>query len=156
MSKCTDREWEYKRAFSKRLRKLSSEKPIRQAEVAQMLVLPETTVSSWYRGKHLPDLTRAIELADLFGVSLDYLVRGIELSSTGVSSDEYANLQRKYEEMSYQLYQAEAERKETTENCKKLERNNKDLEERLRRSSNLALIIKELREMGATIIFAAK
>lgn len=53
---------------------LRQDKELTQLELAQKLNYSDKAVSKWERGESLPDLSVLIELANLFGVSLDYLV----------------------------------------------------------------------------------
>ncbi len=46
-----------------------------QMELAEKLNYSDKTISKWERGESSPDISVLVELADLFGVSLDYLVR---------------------------------------------------------------------------------
>ncbi len=47
-----------------------------QLELGEKLNYSDKTVSKWERGESTPDITVLVEIADLFGVSLDYLVKG--------------------------------------------------------------------------------
>ena len=47
-----------------------------QLELAEKLNYSDKAISKWEHGDSLPDITVLAELADLFGVSLDLLVRG--------------------------------------------------------------------------------
>ena len=44
-----------------------------QAELAERLNYTDKAVSKWERGESMPDVTTLVQLADLFGVSLDDL-----------------------------------------------------------------------------------
>lgn len=46
-----------------------------QLELAQKLNYSDKTVSKWERGESTPDISVLVEIADLFEVSLDYLVK---------------------------------------------------------------------------------
>ena len=46
-----------------------------QMELGEKLNYSDKSISKWERGESLPDITVLVEIADLFGVSLDYLVR---------------------------------------------------------------------------------
>lgn len=46
-----------------------------QLELAEKLNYSDKTVSKWERGESLPDVSVLVEIADLFNVTLDYLVR---------------------------------------------------------------------------------
>ena len=47
-----------------------------QVELAEKLHYSDKTVSKWERGESTPDISVLVEIADLFGVSLDYIARG--------------------------------------------------------------------------------
>ena len=53
---------------------LRQDKELTQLELAQKLNYSDKAVSKWERGESLPDLSVLIEIANLFGVTLDYLV----------------------------------------------------------------------------------
>lgn len=53
---------------------LRKEAGMTQAELAEKLNYSDKAVSKWERGEALPDLQTAKQLADLFGVSVDYLI----------------------------------------------------------------------------------
>lgn len=46
-----------------------------QMELAEKLNYSDKTVSKWERAESTPDISVMVEIADLFGVSLDYLVK---------------------------------------------------------------------------------
>ncbi len=46
-----------------------------QMELAEKLNYSDKTVSKWERAESSPDISVLVEIADLFGVTLDYLVR---------------------------------------------------------------------------------
>lgn len=46
-----------------------------QLELAEKLNYSDKTISKWERGESSPDISVLIEIADLFGVTLDYLVK---------------------------------------------------------------------------------
>lgn len=45
----------------------------KQSEIALFLKIPRTTYANYEQGKSEPNITMLISLADLYGVSLDYL-----------------------------------------------------------------------------------
>ena len=49
-------------------------KGIRAVDLAKALNVSKQTVSNWENGKRQPDINTLIKLADLYEVSLDYLV----------------------------------------------------------------------------------
>lgn len=53
-----------------------------QIELGERLNYSDKTISKWERGESSPDISVLVEIADLFGVSLDYLVRAENLDAT--------------------------------------------------------------------------
>lgn len=56
------------------IKELRKEKNLTQSELATYFGIDQTTVSKWELNKALPDTLMLIELADFFGVSIDYLL----------------------------------------------------------------------------------
>lgn len=54
--------------------RLRSAAGMTQAELAQILNYSDKAISKWERGESLPDVVVLKQIADLFGVTLDYLV----------------------------------------------------------------------------------
>lgn len=63
---------------AKNIARLRQKKGMTQLELAEKLNYSDKAVSKWEHGDSLPDIAVLVELADLFGVSLDTLVRGEE------------------------------------------------------------------------------
>lgn len=55
-----------------------------QAELAEKLHYSDKTVSKWERGESTPDISVLVEIADLFGVSLDYIARGENIDEEAI------------------------------------------------------------------------
>lgn len=53
-----------------------------QLELAQKLNYSDKTVSKWERGESTPDISVLVDIANIFGVSLDYLVRSENIDET--------------------------------------------------------------------------
>lgn len=53
-----------------------------QMELAEKLNYSDKTISKWERAESSPDIAVLVEIADLFGVSLDYLVRAENIDET--------------------------------------------------------------------------
>lgn len=60
--------------FSQRLKKLRTDKHLTQAQVARRVGVTASMVSSYETDIRLPSYEVMIHLADLFGVSVDYLL----------------------------------------------------------------------------------
>lgn len=65
---------ELKFVIAKNIQALRQQKGMTQAELAGKLNYSDKSVSKWERGESLPDITVLKSVADLFEVSLDYLV----------------------------------------------------------------------------------
>lgn len=65
---------ELKFIIAKNIQKLRQEKSMTQLELAEKLNYSDKTVSKWERGESLPDVVVLKSIADLFEVTLDYLV----------------------------------------------------------------------------------
>lgn len=61
--------------IAKNLKYLRKASDLSQEEVAEKLGVSRQTVVKWENGDSMPDLTNSMALADLFGVTLDDLVR---------------------------------------------------------------------------------
>lgn len=65
---------EIKSIIAGNIQKLRLEKGMTQLELAEKLNYSDKTVSKWERGESLPDIVVLKKIADLFEVTLDYLV----------------------------------------------------------------------------------
>lgn len=63
-----------KETVAEKLAYLRKENKMTQAELAEKLNYSDKSVSKWERGEALPDLEVLVHVAELFHVSLDYLV----------------------------------------------------------------------------------
>lgn len=61
-----------------RIFRLRSEKKLSQDELAQALGVSRQSVSKWENGASVPELDKLVQMSELFGVSLDELVKGAE------------------------------------------------------------------------------
>jgi transcriptional regulator with XRE-family HTH domain len=58
-----------------------------QLELAEKLNYSDKTISKWERAESTPDVSVLIDIADIFGVTLDYLVKDTHEESTNVTSE---------------------------------------------------------------------
>lgn len=58
-----------------KLQNLRKNAGMTQLELAEKLMVSRQAISKWETGNAIPDLENIISICDLFGVSLDYLVR---------------------------------------------------------------------------------
>ena len=60
--------------FPSRLRSLRREHHLTQEELGEYIRYSSTSIRKWELGRSLPSIDAAAELAEFFGVSLDWLV----------------------------------------------------------------------------------
>lgn len=60
---------------AKRIAQLRQKNGMTQLELAEKLNYSDKAVSKWERAESMPDISVLVEIADIFGVPLDYLVR---------------------------------------------------------------------------------
>ncbi|MFJ8263195.1 helix-turn-helix transcriptional regulator [Rummeliibacillus sp. NPDC094406] len=78
-----------------RLKKLRELHQYSQEDVARILDISRQSVSKWELGKGYPDLDNLIKLSDLYGVSLDEIIRGEEKYSGKVEDSQQSELSHK-------------------------------------------------------------
>lgn len=64
--------------FSERLKKEREKKGWSQAELAEKIHVSRQSVSKWETGKNYPSIEVIIDLSDLFGITIDELLRSDE------------------------------------------------------------------------------
>ena len=62
-----------------RIRDLREDMDIKQAELAEATGINQQTISNYETGKTIPDAYALVQLADFFGVSIDYLVGRVDI-----------------------------------------------------------------------------
>lgn len=72
--------------FSERLKLLRMQSDLMQKEIAEILGVSVRTFQGWETARTEPNIERLIQLADLFNVSVDFLVGH---DSFGAPSDEH-------------------------------------------------------------------
>lgn len=65
---------DYKRIIAGNITELRKAVPYTQAELAEKLNYSDKAVSKWERGESIPDVIVLKQIADLFGVTVDYLL----------------------------------------------------------------------------------
>lgn len=69
--------------FGIRLARLRKEKRLRRSDLAEVIGIDTETIARYERGEREPKLSDALTLADMLGVSLDYLAKGDEAQNKG-------------------------------------------------------------------------
>lgn len=69
---------EWNNSVGERLLQLRNKKGMTQEDLAEYLNVSRQSVSKWELNKTLPDVEKLMQLSDLYEVTLDYLVKGVE------------------------------------------------------------------------------
>ena len=77
-----------KSAFAKNVSDLRNINGMTQLELAEKLNYSDKAVSKWERGESIPDISVVMQIADIFGVSVDYLL------STEHTEDDENNIRK--------------------------------------------------------------
>lgn len=87
---------ELKKIISKNIADLRREAGLTQLELAEKLNYSDKAVSKWERGESVPDIAVLMEIAELFGVSLDYMVHEVHEVSEKIPASNTADEAPKY------------------------------------------------------------
>jgi len=87
---------ELKLVVASNLIRLRTEKGMTQAELGEMLHYSDKSVSKWERGESVPDVFVLKTIAEIFGVTVDYLITGHDQwekpTPAGEQTQEYSRL----------------------------------------------------------------
>lgn len=72
--------------LSEKIRELRRKEGLSQEELAERVDVSRQAVSKWELGSAVPTADKLVELADVFGVSLDYLMRDGETASQPIET----------------------------------------------------------------------
>lgn len=70
-----------KESIAKNLVDLRTQAKLTQLQLAEMLNYSDKAVSKWERGEAIPDIRVLIRLSEIYGVTLDDLVKGAQLNT---------------------------------------------------------------------------
>ena len=73
--------------IGKRIHAIRQQKNITQEQLAQDLAISRQAVSKWESGKAIPDIENLMYISDLYGVSLDELIKGDDKVSQKIVAD---------------------------------------------------------------------
>ena len=77
-----------------RIKQLRTEKGMRQTELAKILKIGQATMSNWETGRSEPDYDALIEMSEIFGTSIDYILGNSDIKKApsyedaGLSAEE--------------------------------------------------------------------
>lgn len=81
--------------LAEKILELRTARGLSQGDLAEQLEVSRQSVSKWETGQSVPDLDKIIRLSDLFGVSVDELVREGERPAPEVSTPEVIYVEKK-------------------------------------------------------------
>ena len=81
--------------IAERLQELRKKAGYSQEQVAEQLGLSRQAVSKWESGQGKPEIDNVVKLMELYGVSADYILLGIE-NSTPTPATEKKKLSKEY------------------------------------------------------------
>jgi len=76
-----------RQAFGKRLKELRKQKGWTQKEVANKLDIRFSHLNKYESGMHVPPIEKLIHLANIFDISLDYLVMGLPMEEAPIRNE---------------------------------------------------------------------
>lgn len=85
--------------FSKRLKELRKEHNLTQADLAQKLGVVRTAITNYETNRTMPDPAALNELANLFNVSIDYLLGNTNTPIDNLSVKEEKDIAKKLDEL---------------------------------------------------------
>lgn len=77
-----------------RIKQLRTEKGMKQTELAKILKIGQATMSNWETGRSEPDYDALIEMSEIFGTSIDYILGNSDIKKApsyedaGLSAEE--------------------------------------------------------------------
>lgn len=84
----------YSMTLNERLTFLRERKGINKAELCAIMEVAPATVTQWESGKKNPGRKNLIKLAEFYGVTLDYIIEGIEKKELSKQEYELIDLYR--------------------------------------------------------------
>lgn len=73
-----------------KIRNARMERDYTQEQVAEHLLVSRQTISNWENGKSLPDIISIIRMSELYGVSIDELLKGDKVLMEKIERDAMA------------------------------------------------------------------
>lgn len=86
-----------KQIIAKNITELRQEAKMTQIELAERLNYSDKAVSKWERGESVPDIAVLAQIAEMFGVTLDYLIRAEHERSEPVQEQEASEAEKSEE-----------------------------------------------------------
>lgn len=81
--------------LAQQIRALRTAKNLSQDGLAEKLYISRQAISKWENGEATPDIDKLVQLAEIFDVSLDYLVLGKEPENNTEATGAYQTAKQK-------------------------------------------------------------
>ncbi|MBC7340864.1 MAG: helix-turn-helix transcriptional regulator [Clostridia bacterium] len=78
--------------FGERLKKIRTERGLRQEDIGKVVHVGKSTVSQWESNTHVPDLETVAKIADHLNISIDYLLGRTDNPVPPVDKNRYETL----------------------------------------------------------------
>lgn len=91
--------------FSEKLIRLRRKAGLSQEQLAAQLDVTRQSVSKWESGSAVPELGKLIALSDLFGVTIDYLVKDTVTEPERAKTAEAVQLERRLNELAGEYHE---------------------------------------------------
>ena len=73
--------------IEKKLKEVRERAGLTQEQVAQSVMVSRQTISNWENGRSLPDIISIIKLSDLYGISVDELLKDDQKMQKKIEQD---------------------------------------------------------------------
>lgn len=84
-----------KMELSKQIKKYRAQENLSQEELAEKIFVSRQTISNWENDKNYPDIKSLLLMSEVFGVSLDNLIKGdIEKMKKEIDAQEFVKFQK--------------------------------------------------------------
>ncbi|MBQ7944763.1 MAG: helix-turn-helix domain-containing protein [Lachnospiraceae bacterium] len=77
--------------FNENLKTIRKEKGFSQEQLAEKMGISRQAVSKWESGICVPDIEKMVALSELFEVSTDYLIKGVDVETSKEETVHIAN-----------------------------------------------------------------
>ena len=78
--------------LGEKIYKLRTEKNLSQGDLSEMLEVSRQSVSKWENGAATPDLDKIIKLSEIFGITIDELVKNEDVSASSTEEPKSTNV----------------------------------------------------------------
>ena len=92
--------------FSEKLMELRRREGLSQEQLADRLGVTRQSVSKWESGSAMPELNKLIAISDIFGVTIDYLVKEAAEPEQPAPAQDTAHLERRLDDLAGEYHRS--------------------------------------------------